>query len=161
MYTCGVYTYTSAIVYTYTPAIVPGGLVGYPHVYQKKNREFKSHVVLILLGTFSFIKRIDQQKARERDVLIETSDEKKRAVGMMTPIKIEGKYRSGRRDDTCDHGLSRKKIAEGKTYELSGKVKKITKKKKKHTHTHTHTSPTSSTAFLSYSYFLVYAYTPE
>ena len=35
---------------------VPGGLVGYPRAYNNQFREFNSHRVHILVGTFSCIK---------------------------------------------------------------------------------------------------------
>ena len=49
------------------------------------------------------------RKARERELA--TVDENRRAVGMLNPMrdKIEGTYRGGR-DDTCDHGLSRRSL---------------------------------------------------
>ena len=46
---------------------VPGGLVGYPRAYKNQFREFNSHRVHILVGSFSCI-RIDWRKAREREL---------------------------------------------------------------------------------------------
>ena len=66
-------------------------------------------------------------------LLVDAFDENRRAVGMLNPMRDKHlRHVPGGRDDTCDHGLSRRSL-EGKTsYELSWKVKVvITKKKKK------------------------------
>ena len=62
---------------------------------------------MLVRGTFSCIK-IDWRKARERELA--TLNENRRAVGMLKPMrdKNKGTHRGGRRDDTCDHGLSRR-----------------------------------------------------
>ena len=52
---------------------------------------------------------------------------------MLNPMsdKNERTCRGGRRDDTCDHGLSRRSLRVKTSYELSWKVKVMIKKRKK------------------------------
>ena len=47
---------------------------------------------------------------RERELATSTFDENRRAVGMLHPMRDKnlGHVPGGRRDDTCDHGLSRR-----------------------------------------------------
>ena len=59
----------------------PGGLVGYPRAYSNQFREFNSHRVHLLVGTFSCVqKKQDSRKARQRELA--TFDENRRAVGI-------------------------------------------------------------------------------
>ena len=61
-----------------------------------------------LEDNFSCIK-IDWQKARERELA--TFDENRRAVGMLNPVRDRNQSAGpGRRDDTSDHGLSRRSL---------------------------------------------------
>ena len=79
-----------------------------PRALKSFFRGFESHRVHTRKDFFSI--KIDQRKARERELLIATFDESRRAVGTLnsTRGKHEGTYRGGRRDDTCDHGFSRR-----------------------------------------------------
>ena len=55
----------------------------------------------------SILAKIDERKARKSELA--TFDENRRAVGMLNPMrdkKNESTCGGGRRDDTCDHGLS-------------------------------------------------------
>ena len=73
-------------IYEAQVAGVPGGFVSYPRAYSNRFREFNSHRVHILVGTFSWVKtRIDWRKARERELA--TFDENRRAVGMLNPMR--------------------------------------------------------------------------
>ena len=62
---------------------------------------------IVLVGTFSCA-QFDSRKARERESAI--LDEKP-AVGLLNPMRDKNRRqaRGGGRDDTCDHGLSRKR----------------------------------------------------
>ena len=62
-------------------------------------------LLLCIRGDFFLCAQIDVRKARERELA--TLDEKSTNSGIACAVKIEGKNRGGRRDDTCDHGLSR------------------------------------------------------
>ena len=74
----------------------------------------------VLVGTFSCIK-VDEWKARERELV--TFGENRRAVGVLNAMrdKNEGTYRGGRRDDTCDHGLSRRPLRAKPLTDRAGK----------------------------------------
>ena len=82
----------------------------------------------MLVGAFS-CKTNDKRKARER--ALATFDENRREVGMLhEPYARQKKQRhvpGGRRDDTCDHGLSRRSPRVKASYELSWKVKVMIK----------------------------------
>ena len=106
---------------------VPGDLVGGPRAYQDQYLGFMSHRVY---ARDIFLQRkVDKRKARERELA--TFDENRRAVGMLNPMryKKEGHVPGGKREDTCDHGLSRRFVQGITSYEFDWKVKVMIKKK--------------------------------
>ena len=105
--------------------IVPVAPVAYQVILEPGIGQFRefgsppSAYSYTFVGTFDCA-QIDLRKARERELA--TLDEKSTSSGIaetLCAIKIEGK-KKGRRDDICDHGLSR-----------SWKVKVCKKKRKK------------------------------
>ena len=98
------------VLSTRSVAGVPGGLVGGPRAYQDQFRGFKSHRVHTPRGLFLLKQKNDWRKARERELA--TFDETRRAVGMLNAIgdKKQRHVPGGKRDDTCDHGLSRRSL---------------------------------------------------
>ena len=89
----------------------PGGVSGYPQAWYRsvsRVRAPPSAYSCKFVGTFSCAQN-DLRKARERELA--TLDEQSTSSGIavtLCAIKIEGKNRGGKRDDTCDHGLSRR-----------------------------------------------------
>ena len=98
------------------------------HVPTEINFVGSSITECILVGVFFLFFYIDQRKARERELA--TIDGNRPAVGMLNPMrdKIRRPVPRGRRDDTCDHGLSRRPPTVKTSHELP-KVKVMTKKK--------------------------------
>ena len=72
-------------------------------------REFESPRVHTRINSWTFSSaQIDLQKARERE-LAKHSMKNRRAVGLLNPMRDKNwrQEPGGRRDNTCDHGLSR------------------------------------------------------
>ena len=72
-------------------------------------REFEPRRVHTRINSLRFLlcAQIDLRKARERDLA--HSMKNRRAVGVLNPMRDENwrQEPGGRRDDTCNHGLSR------------------------------------------------------